>query len=76
MSIAYAMPKAGPVRLEVYNLTGQRVRTLFDGQASAGMNSVRWDARGENGRKLSAGAYFVTLKAGERLSTKKVVLFH
>jgi hypothetical protein len=76
MTIAYAMPKAGNARLDIYTLNGQRVRTLLDGPASAGMNSVRWDGRGENGRNLPPGAYFVMLKSGERLAQKKVVLIH
>ena len=75
MLIGYAMPKSGFVRLELFTLGGQRVRTLFAGQARAGMNAVQWDGTGDNGRGLSPGTYFVTLKAAERISTKKVVLF-
>lgn len=39
------------------------------------MNAVRWDGRGENGRRLPPGAYFVTLRTGERVASKKIVLF-
>jgi hypothetical protein len=76
MSIGYAMAKSGPARLAIYNLSGQRVRTLLDGRAEAGMNAVRWDGRGENGRTLAPGTYFIRLKAGERAASKKIVLFH
>ncbi len=76
MSIGYAMPKSGNAQLAIYNLSGQRVRTLLDGRAEAGMNAVRWDGRGENGRRLPPGAYFVTLRAGERVASKKIVLVH
>lgn len=76
MMIGYAMPKSGSARLDIYDLGGHRVRTLLDGHAEAGMNAVRWDGRGESGRALAPGAYFVTLKAGERVSSKRIVLFH
>ena len=76
MAISFAMPKSGAVRLDIYNLSGQRVRTLLDGQAEAGLNTVRWDGRGSNNRALPPGAYFVTLRAGERVANKKIVVFH
>jgi len=76
MSIGYAMPKRGDATLEIYNLAGQRIRTLLDGPAEAGMNVVKWDGRGENGRKLAPGAYFVTFRSGERVTSKKIVVFN
>ncbi len=75
MVIAYAMSKAGNANLAVYTLGGQRVRTLVSGTVQAGMSSVRWDGRGEGGRPLPAGAYFVRLASGERVSSRKIVLF-
>jgi len=76
MLIGYAMPKSGLARLEIYDLGGKRVRTLLDGHVEAGMSAVRWDGRGENGRSLAPGAYFVTFRSGERVSNKRIVLFH
>ena len=76
MVINYAMPNSGTARLEIFNLSGQRVRTLLDGQVEAGVNTVRWDGRGEGHRTLPPGAYFVTLRAGEQVASKKIVLFH
>lgn len=76
MMIGFAMPKPGLARLDLFTLAGQRVRTLVNGPAGAGMNTVRWDGRGENGRALPPGAYFVTLRAGDRSASRKVVLFH
>jgi len=76
MLIGFAMPKSGNARLDIYNLSGQRVRTLLDGPAAAGVNTVRWDGRGEGSRALAPGAYFIRLKAGERVASKKVLLYH
>lgn len=76
MTIRYAIPQRGAVRLGLYSLTGQRVRMLVDGVVEAGSNTIRWDGRGENGRALAPGAYFMKLEAGGRQSGKKVVLVH
>jgi len=73
MEIQFAAPSGMSARVAVYTLTGQRVRTLFDGEAKTGMNAVRWDGRGENGQVLAPGAYFVRLSAGTRLANKKIV---
>jgi hypothetical protein len=75
MVISYAMPKSGDARLDIYDLGGQRVRTLVNGAVGAGMSFVRWDGRGEGGKTLPPGAYFVRLNAGERVASKKIVLF-
>ena len=76
MLISFGMPKSGSARLEIYDVSGHRVRTLLDGQAEAGMNGVRWDGRGENNRILAPGAYFVRFKSGQWVADKKVVLLH
>jgi hypothetical protein len=76
MLISYALPKSARVRLDIYNLGGQRVRTLVDGQGQAGTNSVRWDGLGENGRGLPPGAYFLKLQMSERVARKRIVLLH
>jgi hypothetical protein len=75
MMIGFTMPKSGVARLDIYNLSGQRVRTVLNGPAAAGTNSVRWDGRGEGGRVLAPGAYFIRLKVDERVASKKVVLY-
>jgi hypothetical protein len=76
MLIGYAMPKSGAATLAIYDLGGKRVRTLLDGHVEAGMHAARWDGRGENGRRLPPGAYFLTLRAGERVASKRIVFFH
>ena len=76
MLIEFAMPRSGLVRLDVFDLTGHLVRNLADGLAGAGLNAVPWDGRGEHGRGLPPGTYFLRLRSAERVANKKVVLFH
>jgi len=67
--IRYALPRATQVRLEVYNLLGQKVATLVDEYQRAGYKSVRWDARG-----LASGVYLYRLEAGNFTAVKKLVV--
>ncbi len=59
----YDIPKDSRVRLTVYNLLGQRVRTLVDGEKPAGRYSVNWDSRTESGDVTASGLYFYKIEA-------------
>ena len=59
--ISYRMATPGPVRLEIYNTLGQRVRTLVDEAQPAGFYQVLWDARDQEGAVVSAGVYLARL---------------
>ncbi len=68
-TIAYTLPEDCHVRLEVYNLLGQRVATLAEGWETAGQRAVRWDAGG-----LASGVYVCRLTAGNHAQTRKMTL--
>jgi 5'-nucleotidase/UDP-sugar diphosphatase len=72
--ISYSLPEDAKVKLTIYNVLGQRVLVLVDGYQSAGMQTVIWDGRSENGEKVSSGIYFYKLQAGEIVQTKKMSL--
>jgi hypothetical protein len=63
-----------PVRLEVFNLRGQRIRTLVDGSRSPGAHVVSWDGRDEHGQHAGSGVYLYRLTAGDFIATKKMVM--
>jgi len=73
-SIAFEMPGAQNVRLTVYNMLGQKVRTLVDGHRPAGYYSVQWDGRDDFGKALSSGIYFYRIEAGAFRKTNKMIL--
>jgi len=56
--INFALPQAGAVRLVIYNILGQPVRTLLDGDQPAGERSVLWNGTDNSGSNLSSGVYF------------------
>jgi parallel beta-helix repeat protein/predicted outer membrane repeat protein len=68
-TIYYQLPANAYVKLEVYNLLGQRVATLVDGKQEAGHKSVHWDASA-----LSSGLYFYKLTAADYTETKRMAL--
>jgi len=57
-----------PVRLEIIDILGRRVRTLVDGVLAAGRHDVSWDGAGESGRPLASGVYFSRLVVSGRPS--------
>ncbi len=72
--ISCYLPRACQVKLTIYNLLGQNVRTLFDGQQDAGTQTFIWDGRTDDGRQLSSGIYFYRLQAENFVETKKMTL--
>ena len=72
--IPYQLAMDGYVRLEVFNLLGQRVAVLVDGLQSAGSYTTRWDARDASGYGVAAGVYVYRLTVGEAMATRRMVL--
>ena len=73
-SINYSLPEAVHVNLEIYNVLGQKVRTLVDEPQLAGYKTVQWNGRDDHGRELAGGIYFYRLEAGKYSSSKKLLL--
>jgi hypothetical protein len=73
-SIGYVIPEAGQVTLRIFNVSGRLVRTLVNGSAPAGRNTVAWDGRDGQGRRLSSGVYFYRLESEAKSLTKKSLL--
>ena len=70
--IEYMVPKTGRVVLAIYNVLGQKVRTLVDVDQIKGTYNVMWDGKDNFGNKLSTGIYFYQLRGENALITKKM----
>src|SRR3990172_931484 len=57
-AIKIAIAKTGHVKLQIFNMLGQPVKTLIDSQVTAGYRVVLWDGRDDNGKQLVSGTYF------------------
>ena len=73
-SIEYALPKAGNVRLVIYDLLGRKVRTLVDNKQPAGHLQTTWDGTSEFGLPVVTGMYLCRIEAGQFVKITKLLL--
>ena len=73
-TIPFILEKAGNVRLDIYNITGQHIKNIIDGYYNAGSHVVVWDARDKNGGHVSAGIYIYKLSSGNYVKANKMLL--
>jgi len=72
--IEYQVQQSSQVELAIYNLLGQKVRTLVAEDQAAGVYEVRWDGRDDQGAPVTSGVYVYRLRAGTFYETRKMVL--
>ena len=72
--IPYELPAAARVRLEVFNLLGQRVAALVDEERPAGSFTAQWDGTDSAGRAVGAGVYLYRLQGGGMRATRRMLL--
>jgi hypothetical protein len=63
--IPFLLPRSGEARLEVYNLLGERVKTLARGDLPGGAHTRSWDGRDESGTRCASGSYLIRLAFGD-----------
>lgn len=72
--IEFSLPASAPVRLEVFNTLGRKVRTLVNRTLPSGVHTITWDARSDEGERVPSGAYLYRLSAGELVESKTMTL--
>jgi hypothetical protein len=73
-TIAFGLPRSSQVRIEVYNIAGQRVKTLVNGNMNAGYHKVAWNGRNQAGQKVANGVYMYRMNSGDYTATKKLLI--
>jgi len=73
-TISYSLARKGRVKLVVYNVLGQNVKTLVDGEQEANNYEIVWNSDDNNGAAVASGIYFYKLVADEYVETKKMLL--
>src|SRR5262249_33417660 len=68
--LSFTLPKAGPAKVELFDVAGRQVGVLYDGQANAGRTTLSWAAGGS----LHAGAYCARLTANGVQQAKQIVV--
>lgn len=74
-TISYSITEPGYVKIEIFDVLGNKVRTLFNGRVDeTGTHSVIWDAKNETGIKTASGIYFYQLRCNNIVQVKKMLL--
>lgn len=71
---SYQLPQHSDVKLVIYNVLGQKVRTLINGQVEAGYHAAVWDGRNDKGMQDASGVYIYRFEAGDYVKTMKLLL--
>lgn len=72
--IEFSLPKSSFVKLDIYNILGERITTLVSEQLSAGHWSTTWDGTHSNGSKVASGIYFYRIETDSFVKSKKMLL--
>jgi len=73
-TIEYSVPSRTEVTIEIFNVLGQKVRTLVSDTKAAGSYRIEWSGTDESGRSVSTGVYLYRFQAGDVVQTKKMLL--
>ena len=73
-TIRFDVPQESHIRMDIYNILGQRVRTLVNSHMQAGYHATRWNGTNDMGKPLSSGMYIYRIHSSEFTSVKKLVL--
>ncbi len=73
-TISYYIPVRDAVRLDVFNIAGQKIRTLVNADHPAGHHTVRWDGRNDDGQAVSSGVYIYRLRSNRTMLTGRMTL--
>lgn len=75
VAIEFSLTEPGRATLDVFDVSGRRVVTIFNEGAAAGENTLRWDGRGSSGEHAGSGVYFVRLSLnGKQVDSRRLVL--
>jgi hypothetical protein len=73
-ALSYRLSSASPVKIDLYDVSGRRVRTLFEGARTAGEHTLSFDSVDEQGRKLASGIYFVRMETPSLSQVRQVTV--
>lgn len=73
-TIEFELPRPGAVKLEIYDLLGQKIRTLVDQMQTTGIHRVIWDGKNELGKSVVSGIYLYGMTTSDFKVTKRLLL--
>ena len=74
VSLSFSLSGEKNIEISIYNLKGQKIKTLFVGKANAGNHEVVWNGTDNNGKKLAEGIYLYRLQTPDKTMNSKFIL--
>ena len=74
VSIKFALKKSSKVALDIFNIKGQKVKTLIDDNLKSGIHKIVWNGKDNFGKRVSSGVYFYRIKTSDYRKIQKMVL--
>lgn len=74
LDLMYAVPRKGLTTVRIHDLTGRLLRTLVEGDVEAGVRSITWNGKDEQGRDMPSGIYLCKLRTGKEQRSLKLTL--
>ena len=71
--INFFIPEKNNIDINIYNIRGDKIKNLFNGDIETGYHSINWDGKNDNGNKLPSGVYFLKLNYDNKFITSKLV---
>jgi len=75
-TIRYSLKQTGYVDIHIFNITGQKVRTLISAQQNPGKYQFKWDGKNDTGIHMSSGVYFCRFRTDHHMEIRKLLLQH
>jgi len=74
VNLAFDLKSGGQVRVDIFNLRGQKVTELLDAKLGGGRHTLHWNGRDDSGRSVASGVYFARVRAAGQTRTLKLLL--
>lgn len=75
-TIRYNLAKGGHVDIDVFDVTGRKIRTLICEYQTAGRHTIHWTGRDNYGTQMASGAYLIVMRTKDHIQKHKVILLH
>jgi len=73
-TISFSLAKDSNVTIEIFNIRGQKIRTLVSNYYQIGSYNVVWNGRDDNGNQVGSGIYFYRMNTGEYQAVRRMIL--
>lgn len=73
-SIRFNLPESSQVAVTIFNVLGQKVKNLYNGEMNGGNNTLSWNGKDNSGKTVGTGVYFYTIKTAQNHFTGKMLL--